>query len=88
MAVVMVGIAIDGTQPRKPRLPAQNRQLMPEHQDLEFLRTLRSAQQHDQLNQAAESQIDERPDYDNLRTQGKPKLSMSAPTSLPLEPSF
>ena len=34
---------------------------MPEQQDLEFLRTLRSAQQHDQLQQPAEPQIDERP---------------------------
>jgi hypothetical protein len=35
--------SIDGTQPRSPRLSAQNRQLVPEQQDLEFLRALRSA---------------------------------------------
>jgi hypothetical protein len=47
---------------------------MPEHQDLEFLEALRSAQQHDQLNQATKRQIDERPDRNNLRNQGRPKL--------------
>jgi hypothetical protein len=31
---------------------------MPEQQDLEFLRALRSAQQHDQLKGPAQSQID------------------------------
>jgi hypothetical protein len=62
---------------------------MPEHKDLELLRALRSAQQHDQLNQTAERQIDERPDHANPRNQGTPKLSMSVPTppSDP-EPSF
>jgi hypothetical protein len=34
---------------------------MPEQQDFEFLRTLRSAQQNDQLKQPAESQINQRP---------------------------
>jgi hypothetical protein len=62
---------------------------VPEHEDLELLRPLRSAQQHDQLNQPAERQIDERPDHDNLRNQGTPKLSISVPTPLPdREPGF
>jgi hypothetical protein len=52
--------SIDGTQPRSPRLPTQNRQLVPEQHDLEFLGALRSAQQHGELNQTAERQIDER----------------------------
>jgi hypothetical protein len=34
---------------------------MPEQQDFEFLRTLRSAQQNDQLKKPAESQINQRP---------------------------
>ena len=75
--------SIDGTEPRSPRLPAQDRQLVSEQEDLEFLRALRSAQQHDQLNQTAERQIDQRPDHDNLRNQGTPKLSMSVPTRPP-----
>ena len=67
----------------------RNRQLVPEHQDLELLRAPGPAQQHDQLNQTAERQIDERPDRDNLRKQGTPKLSMSVPTPLSnREPSF
>jgi hypothetical protein len=52
---------------------------MPEQEDFELLRALRSAQQYDQLDQAAERQIDERPDHDNLPNQGRPKLSMSIP---------
>jgi hypothetical protein len=55
---------------------------MSEQEDLEFLRALRFAQEHDQLNQTAERQIDERPDHDNLRNQGRPKLSMSVPSLL------
>jgi hypothetical protein len=62
---------------------------MSEQEDLEFLRALRFAQEHDQLNQTAERQIDERPDHDNLRNQGRPKLSMSVPSLLSeREPSF
>jgi hypothetical protein len=62
---------------------------MSQQKDLEFLRPLRFAQQHDQLNQAAERQVDERPDHANLRNQGTPKLSMSVPTPLPdREPDF
>jgi hypothetical protein len=51
---------------RRGWVPAQNRQLVPEQQDLEFLGALRSAQQHGQLNQTAERQIDERPDQAHL----------------------
>jgi hypothetical protein len=80
--------SIDRTEPRSPR-PPQDRQLMPEHQDLELLRALRPAQQHDQLNQTTKRQIDERPDHDNLPNQGMPKLSMSVPTALSdREPGF
>jgi hypothetical protein len=81
--------SIDRTEPRSPRLPAQDRQLMPEHQYLQLLRALRPAQQHHQLNQTTKRQIDERPDHDNLPNQGTPKLSMSVPTPLSdREPSF
>jgi hypothetical protein len=57
-AAAELGVAIK-------RLPAQNRQLMSQQEDLEFLRPLRFAQQHDQLNQPAERQVDERPDHAN-----------------------
>jgi hypothetical protein len=36
---------------------------MSEHKDLELLRALRSAQQHDQLKQATGHHIDERPNH-------------------------
>ena len=58
------------TRPGASRLPAQDRQLVSEQEDLEFLRALRSAQQHEQLNQATKRQVDERSDHDNLRNQG------------------
>ena len=47
---------------------------MPEHEDLELLRPLRPSQEHDQLNETAQCQIDERPDHNNLRNQGAPNL--------------
>jgi hypothetical protein len=56
---------------------------MPQHQDLQLLRALRPAQQHNQLNQTTKRQIDERPDHDNLPSQGTPKLSISVPAPLP-----
>src|SRR4029450_11451120 len=49
--------------PRSPRLPANDRQLMAKQEDLELLRALRSAQQHDQLKQPTERHIDERPNH-------------------------
>jgi hypothetical protein len=55
--------SVDGPKLRSSGLPAQDRQLMPEHEDLELLRALRSAQQHDQLNQATERHVDERPNH-------------------------
>jgi hypothetical protein len=54
---------IDGSKLRSPRLPTQDRELVPEHKDLVFLRSLRSAQQDYQLNQATERHVDERPDH-------------------------
>jgi hypothetical protein len=47
---------------------------VPKHQDLELLRALRFAQQHDQLNETTKCQIYERPDHDNLPESGTPKL--------------
>jgi hypothetical protein len=49
--------SIHGAKQHSSRLPAQDRQLMPEHQDLDLLRALRSALQHDQLQQATERHI-------------------------------
>jgi hypothetical protein len=62
---------------------------MPEQEDFKFLRTLRSAQQHDQLQQTAERQIDERPNHAQ-----PPKLSkgeaidLRAEAATKHEPSF
>jgi hypothetical protein len=54
---------IPGPKRRSPRLPPNDRQLMPEHQDLQLLRALRSTQQHDQLKQPTERHIEERPNH-------------------------
>jgi hypothetical protein len=40
-----------------PALPAKDRQLVPEHEDLEFLRSVASSDEHDQLQQAAEDDV-------------------------------
>jgi hypothetical protein len=68
--------SIDGTDPHSSGRPAQDRQLVPEHQDLELLRPFRSAQQQDELNQAAERHIDKRPNHAHLRNRGRAKLSI------------
>src|SRR5262249_23624830 len=44
---------------------------MPEQQDLEFLRALRSAQQHHELKQPAHSQIEKRPAHAQPPESGK-----------------
>jgi len=62
---------------------------MPEQQNFEFLRTLRSAQQHDQLKQPAEPQIDERPAHAQPPKLGKREASIYVVTPLTVhEPSF
>jgi hypothetical protein len=42
---------------RAPALPAKDRELVPEHEDLEFLRSVASSDEHDQLQQAAEDDV-------------------------------
>src|SRR5215210_1857825 len=52
---------------------------MPEHEDLELLRALRSEQEHDQLKQATKRQIDERPNHARPPELGRAKLSSNQP---------
>jgi len=47
-------------EPRLADLPAKDGQLVPEHEDLKLLRWLTSAEKHDQLEQAAENEVDDR----------------------------
>jgi hypothetical protein len=62
---------------------------MPQQKDLELLRTLRSAQQHDQLKQPAQSQIDERPAHTTSEVGERAKLPIYELTLLSQhEPSF
>jgi hypothetical protein len=42
---------------RPPALAAKDRQLVPEHEDLEFLRSVASYDEHDQLQQAADNDV-------------------------------
>jgi hypothetical protein len=80
---------IHGPDRRPPRPSTQDRQLMPEQKDLEFLRTLRPAQQHDQLKQPAQSQINERPAHTHPSELGTAKLPIHVLTPLSEhEPSF
>jgi hypothetical protein len=61
---------------------------MPEHENLKLLRALRSAQQHDQLQQPAQSQTNDQTTH-NLRRWGRAKLSIHQLTPLSdREPSF
>jgi hypothetical protein len=47
-------------EPRLADLSAKDRQLVPEHEDLQLLRPLASAEKHDKLEQAAEDDVDDR----------------------------
>jgi hypothetical protein len=45
-------------QSRPARLPAKNRQLVSEHEDLQLLRSITAANEHDQLEQPADNEVD------------------------------
>jgi hypothetical protein len=47
-------------KPWLANLPAKNRQLMPEHENLQLLRLLTTAKKNDKLDQAAEDEVDDR----------------------------
>ena len=62
---------------RRPRsLPAQNREFVPQHDDLQVLRGIPTREQHEQLQQAANDEIHERHQRD-LQGQGSPTLPSS-----------
>ena len=42
---------------RPPDLAAEDRQLVPEHEDLEFLGSLAAAEEHDELEQATDDDV-------------------------------
>jgi hypothetical protein len=44
-------------EPRPPDLPAKNRQLVPEHEDLKLLRPVTAPEQNDQLQQPADNSV-------------------------------
>jgi hypothetical protein len=46
-----------GLEPWLANLPAQNRQLVAEHQDLELLPTVAAGDEHDQLQQPADDDV-------------------------------
>jgi len=46
-----------GLEPRPADLAAKDRQLVPEHEDLELLRSVAAAEEHDQLEQAAQGDV-------------------------------
>jgi hypothetical protein len=43
---------------RLPGLPAKDRQLMAEHEDLQLLRSVAASDEHDQLEQAADDDVE------------------------------
>jgi hypothetical protein len=44
-------------EPRRADLPAKNRQLMPEHENLQLLRPVTTPEEHYQLEQAADDDV-------------------------------
>jgi hypothetical protein len=49
----------------------QHRQFVAQHQDLDLLGLSRSAAEHDQLKDAAQRQIEERPDHRHLAAESE-----------------
>ena len=45
-------------EPRLADLPAQDRQLVAEHENLELLRTIAAREQHDQLQQPTDDDVE------------------------------
>ena len=62
--VLQLAISIRSRHSRRTlptqRLPAKDRQLVSEDEDLQLLRPLTTAEKHDQLKQAAEDEVDDR----------------------------
>jgi hypothetical protein len=44
-------------EPRPADLPAKNRQLVPQHENLQLLRPLTTPEEHHQLQQAADDEV-------------------------------
>jgi hypothetical protein len=51
-------------QTSPPHLPAQHRDLVPEHKDLNLLRHIATGEQHQHREQTAGQQVEERPDHE------------------------
>jgi hypothetical protein len=58
-------------QLRTTYLPAKHRQLMPKHDDLQLLELARARAEQDESEQAAEGQVAERPEQEQLLKRSK-----------------
>ena len=63
--------AIFGLQPGPWMLATQDREFVTQDQDLDLLGVGRPAAEHDQLKDAAQRQVDERPDHRHLAEEGE-----------------
>ncbi len=84
---------VAGLKPRPFRLPAQDQQLMTQHEDLQFLRALAAPEQNDQLEQPADDDVHERqaqgrPPQDGLPTLPRHQQSPSHNDRRGRRPSF
>jgi hypothetical protein len=68
---------------RPPHLPPQDRQLMPQHQDLKLLRALTAPEQHDQLEQTACKDVHQRRKQEQPPRRRNPTLSAKSPPTSP-----
>jgi hypothetical protein len=72
---------IFGLQARPRTLATQHRKLVAQHQGLDLLGLGRSATEHDQLEDAAQRQVDERPDHRHLAAEGGQATTHRSPPS-------
>ena len=66
-----------------PRLPAQDRELVPQHKDLQLLRPRRTAADDNQFEQTANDQVRKRPQHTRPPTDGKASYPAATSTTSP-----
>src|SRR5439155_23483064 len=71
------------SQLRPPPVPAQDRELVPQHKDLQLLRSRRPATEQHQLEQTANDQVRERPQHARPPPEGEADATRPPPQQPP-----
>jgi hypothetical protein len=75
---------VTGREPRPGNLSTQNRQLVTQDENLQLLRTLAPAEQHDELKQTADDSVRQRPEQAQPPEGGKADASATGARANPI----